>query len=171
MLNKDHVAIIISASALFIAVINFFLNQRSARRAKIKNNSEETQKAYAEWFGMDFYRLRRSYEIAISKVKNNDEWKTKKLEEMVQGKDLESIKEVHYFFDRIGWLSNAGLIDTNFILCPMKLWVVNTWIDLKPIIYQKRSTDPIHGLGHEQLAIYAESAKFKKIFFKIWKQN
>ncbi|MFH2040206.1 MAG: hypothetical protein ABIJ65_12305, partial [Chloroflexota bacterium] len=62
-----------------------------------------------------------------------------------------------YFFDKVGWLGAAGLIDVDYILAPMQHYLRRAWIAMEPLINRSREFsndkpyDPVYQWGFEWL--------------------
>ena len=75
----------------------------------------------------------------------------------VISEDKEGAGQLCYFFDRVGWLGAAGLIDIDYVLGPMQHSVRRVWMAMEPFIQNERKPesakllDPVYQFGFEWL--------------------
>lgn len=62
--------------------------------------------------------------------------------------DKGRIRKLCYFFERVGWLGAAGLIDVDYILGPMQHVVRMVWLAMEPFIIQERNVEHIDSVHH-----------------------
>jgi hypothetical protein len=176
--TKNDITITISIIALvgtaFTIIYTIYNNKKNYKFNKVKSHSEETQKVYNDWFSVHFFELRMSYPKIIEKIHNSEDWQQKQFpidwSGILSEKEIKQLIEIMYFFDKVGWLSKAGLINTDFILGPMHRWVLKTWKDIEPMIQARRKIDIINNKGFEELAKYAERYSLEKIIKNIFPQ-
>lgn len=160
-IRVDTLALAISIVALIPTILSYLKTNQL-------NRSNETQKVYDDWFSIKFLNLRKEYPIIINKIKSYENWQEKKFDEMISDDEINVLMTIIYFFDKVGWLALAGLINTDYILAPMHKWVVKVWNDLEPAIKAKRKFDNINSRGFEELAKYANKTPLEKLIKRIF---
>jgi len=149
------VSAIISSVVALIAVWFSLMSSRREQRAAIK---ESTTLIFQEWWSEELRELRRYFFLEFIPV-HRIKLVGKNLKEIgdVVPEDKGRILRLCYFFDRIGWLGAAGLIDMDYILGPMQHTMRRTWIAVEPLIIKAREFksdkgfDPVFHYGFEWL--------------------
>lgn len=163
---------IIAISAIIISIISYRREQRTAIR-------EATEVIYREWWSEDLHSLRRYFhEEFLPKHMGKLLDKSIKDIEIVVPEDKSRVRQYCYFFDKVGWLGAAGLIDVDYIMAPMQHYLRRTWIAMKPLITRsrvftnERPYDPVYQWGFEWLYLRSnqkikhQARILKRIFTK-----
>jgi len=149
------VSAIISSVVALVAIWLSLMSSRHEQKAAIK---ESTVLIFQEWWGEELRGLRKYFFlefIPVHRVNLVGE-SLKEIDDVVP-EDQGRIVRLCYFFDRIGWLGAAGLIDMDYILGPMQHTMRRTWIAVEPLIMKARefkpdkSFDPVYQYGFEWL--------------------
>jgi hypothetical protein len=128
---------------------------RETRNAHIK---EATDAIFQIWWSDELNKLRKYfYKEFLPKylVKLKDA-SLKQVEKIVE-EDKGRARKICYFFDRVGWLGAAGLIDVDYVLGPMQHTLRRVWLVMCPLIMRERQIgteelfDPVFQLGFEWL--------------------
>ncbi len=129
------------------------------KQAAIKSTWEATNAIYKEWYSDELIELRRYFyteflPLHMSKLTGKEGLKEIKT---VISEDKEGAGQLCYFFDRVGWLGAAGLIDIDYVLGPMQHSVRRVWMAMEPFIQNERKPesakllDPVYQFGFEWL--------------------
>ncbi|MCX7110191.1 MAG: hypothetical protein NTX45_08695 [Proteobacteria bacterium] len=150
---KDIATVIIALCALIIASRNW----NSSRQ---KNLKDATDKIFEEWWHEDTKALRTYFvdEFLSSKLPLLNGCSMKSVEKIVQGDDGR-LNRLCYFFDRVGWLAAAGLIDVDYVMAPMQHFMRRLWLTIEPQVMFERQLvpdktplfDPVYYKGFEWL--------------------
>ena len=110
-----------------MAVIYALMRYDAVRNA----HREATQQVYREWWSDDLRNLRQYfYREFLPKYRQSLLGKSIKDIERLVPEDQGQIRKLCYFFERVGWLGAAGLIDVDYILGPMQHCVKAVWLGL-----------------------------------------
>jgi hypothetical protein len=158
----ETIAIIVSTVSAIIssvvALIAIWLSLTSSRHEQKVAIKESTAHVFEEWWSEDMRELRRYFFLEFIPIHRN-KLIGKSLKETIDvvPEDKGRIIRLCYFFDRIGWLGAAGLIDMDYILGPMQHTMRRTWIVVEPLIIKARELktdkgfDPVYHYGFEWL--------------------
>jgi len=155
--------------ALISTLLTFFalgLSWESNRRAQRSIIRESTEIIYKEWWSEEIHSTRRYfYEDFIPNHRYKLVGKSMKDIEVVVPEDNGRTRRLCYFFDKVGWLGAAGLIDVNYILGPMQHYLRRTWIVMEPLILKSRiyeegkPFDPVYQWGFEWLFLRSSQSE------------
>ena len=128
---------------------------QAERLAKTKVTSDAI---FREWWGLEMSALRRYFyfEFLPKHYARIAGGNLKELEHKVPG-DEGQLRKLTDFFDRVGWLGAAGLVDVDYVLGPMQHTMRRVWLATEPLITcaRKRNPpgqlDPVYRLGFEWL--------------------
>lgn len=123
---------IIGLATVVILIVTARIYWLIAYDSKKNAIREATQNIFNEWWGDDLYALRKYYYKSF--LNNQEMYKGKGLKEI----DDEKIRQLCYFFDRVGWLGAAGLIDVDYILGPMQAFLRRFWLNMDLYIKTER---------------------------------
>lgn len=134
----------------------FFKQERSA------NRREATQRIFDDWWSEELSDWRHHFNVDFLPV-------------AVEAYSRYSLKDVHIylndpdrrlakltgFFDYVGWLGAAGLIDVDYVLGPIQHQARRIWIATEPLILRARYpeqgvSDPIFRMGFEWIILRSE---------------
>ena len=120
---------------LATAVIYWWGTKQAAR----KSTWEATHEIYKEWYSDELNELRRYfYEEFLPIYRSKLSGKGMKEIEMIISEDKGRVRRLCYFFDRVGWLGAAKLIDVDYVLGPMQHSVRRIWMVMEPFIQKER---------------------------------
>lgn len=150
---KDLATIIIAFAALLISIRNW-------NSSKQKNRKDATDKIFEEWWSDETKALRTYFvsDFLETKVPLLNGHSMKSVEKIVP-EDKGRLNRLCYFFDRVGWLAAAGLIDIDYVMAPMQHFMRRLWLTIEPqVVYERQlvpdSTplfDPVYYKGFEWL--------------------
>ena len=138
------------------------------RDSKRKARREATDAIFREWWSEDLRGLRKYFfqefvpshrPILINQGKTlksiDDIFKSDK-EPDNKPDNGAKVRQLCFFFDRVGWLAAAGLIDPDDVLGPMQHSMRRVWWAVERFILEDRSDkgghpDPIYHMGFEWL--------------------
>ena len=131
------------------------INESHEQKAAIK---ESTTLIFQEWWGEELRELRRYFFLEFIPV-HRAKLVGRSLKETddIVPEDKGRIVRLCYFFDRIGCLGAAGLIDMDYILESLQHTMRHTWIAVGPLIIKEREFkpdkgfDPVYQYGFEWL--------------------
>ena len=131
---------------------------KGTKQAARKSTWEATHEIYKEWWSDELNGLRRYfYEEFLPIHRSKLTGKGMKEIETIISEDKGRVRRLCYFFDRVGWLGAAKLIDIDYVLGPMQHSVRRVWIVMEPLIQKGREAgptklfDPVYQLGFEWL--------------------
>lgn len=140
---------IISLIPLIAAGISIIYYLKTLHLTTRNAHREATQHILDEWFSEDQRKLRRYFFqefIALHRNKLIDKegikWGLKDIEKIIPS-DEGRMRQLCYFFDRVGWYGSTGLIDVDYVLGPMQHVVRRTWIAMEPLIKHERKPDRV----------------------------
>lgn len=142
MISFDKVVAIVST---LIAIVAIWLSMDSNRRAQRLAIREATEAIYREWWSEELHTLRRYfYEELLPKHIDKILLTGRSIKdiEVIVPDDKGRARQYCYFFDKVGWLGAAKLIDVDYILPPMQHYLRRTWIAMEPLIHRSRIYDP-----------------------------
>ena len=155
------VAIVSVVSGIIASVVALFaiwLSLASNRHAQQSAIRESTDIIFKEWWSDELRELRRYFFLEfIPKHRAKLIGKSMKEISQVVPEDNGRTTRLCYFFDRVGWLGAAGLIEVDYVLGPMQHMVRRTWIVMEPLIMEGRELrpskdfDPVFQYGFEWL--------------------
>jgi hypothetical protein len=162
--------------AAFIAIWVANQANRSAKRIATR---DVTERVYEKWWGKpgveDIRELRKYfYTEFLEKYLPIAQAKAVGLKdiEVVIPEDQGRARKLCYFFDQVGWLGAAGLLDVDYVLGPMQHVMRRVWFVMKPFIMRQRRKevdkpnqfDPAYQRGFEWLFMYSERNHQAKLF-------
>lgn len=154
-MSPDTIAVIVSAFAAIVSSVVALIAIGRERKAAIK---ESTTLIFQEWWSEELRALRRYFFlefVPFYRVKMIGRG-LKEISDIVP-EDTGRIERLCSFFDRIGCLGAAGLIDMSYISEPMQHTMRLTWIAVEPLIMKEREFkpdgrfDPVYQYGFEWL--------------------
>ena len=128
---------------------------RGTKQAARKSTWEATNEIYKEWYSDELNELRRYFYEEFLPA-HRSEPIGKGMKEIV-AEDKGRVRRLCYFFDRVGWLGAAGLINVDYVLGPMQHSVRRVWMAMEPLIQKEREPkstkllDPVYQFGFEWL--------------------
>lgn len=159
MSNQDLNLIIMGFTVLILLVtaIIYWIGTNQAIR---KSTREATHEIYKEWWGDELHSLRKYFyvkflPIYLPKYRQALIGKGMKEIDKIIKEDEGKIRRLCYFFDRVGWLGAADLIDIDYVLGPMQYSLRRVWIVMEPFIKIERKYksdhffDPVYQFGFE----------------------
>ena len=139
------------------AYLQFRQRQKEARR-------EATDRIFEEWWSPHFADLRKYFfQEFVPKYRISLNRKGMKRIADEISEDRGQSQKLCFFFDKVGWLGAAGLIDVDYVLGPMQQAMRRCWIVMEPLIRHEREIgsegrpDPVYQFGFEWL--YERSSK------------
>jgi hypothetical protein len=143
---------VFSLFSIFIAAVALTLSYASYRNSQRTAIREATEAIYKEWWSEHMRELRRRFfqdyvpkyasQLANARLTQVDELITQD-----KGRTI----ELCHFFDRVGWLGAAGLIDIDFVISPMQHTIRRVWYATSPLIINERELNPVYHYGFEWL--------------------
>lgn len=148
-----------TASILLATGIIYWIGTKQAAR---KSTWEATHEIYKEWWGDELHRLRKYFYVEflptyVPRYRYELIGKGMKEIDKIIGEDKGRIRRLCYFFDRVGWLGAAKLIDVDYVLGPMQHSLRRVWMVMEPFIQKERGPgsdhllDPVYQFGFEWL--------------------
>lgn len=157
----------IAVLSTVVAIIAVWLSLISTRHAQQIAIKETTDIIFKEWWSEELRELRRYFILEfIPNHRIRLIGKSMKEIDRVIPEDKGRTTKLCYFFDRVGWLGAAGLIDVDYVLGPMQHVMRRTWIVMEPLILIERELksdktfDPVFQFGFEWL--FKRSSQQKK---------
>jgi hypothetical protein len=154
---------LIAFASTLVALFALWLSWDSNRRGQRSLIRESTEIIFKEWWSEEIHSLRRYfYEDFIPNHRYKLVEKSIKDIEVVVPEDKGRTRQLCYFFDKVGWLGAAGLIDVDYILGPMQHYLRRTWIVMEPLILKARiyeegkPFDPVYQWGFEWLYLRSD---------------
>lgn len=131
---------------LFSTAIVYWMIRRDGA---IKAHRDATQQIYMEWWSDEMNSLRRYFFREFLPLHRNELLgrSIREIEYIVEN-DKGRVRKLCYFFERVGWLGAAGLIDVDYILGPMQHVVRIVWIAMEPFIIEERNINHIESAHH-----------------------
>ena len=148
-----------TALILLVTAIIYWMGTKQAAR---KSTWEATNEIYKEWWGDELHKLRKYFYKEFLRdympcYRSELNGKGMKEIEKIISEDRGRIRRLCYFFDRVGWLGAAGLIDVDYVLGPMQHSLRRVWMAMEPLIQKEREPkstkllDPVYQFGFEWL--------------------
>jgi hypothetical protein len=148
----------------FIGLLALLTAVRSLRSNEKKATREATEKTFQEWHGEDmremrkfmFYDFLKNHRAKLNGV-GMKKTEARLRQEGVSEKDAAKVNLLCSFFNRVGLLGSAGLVDVDFILGPMQHSLRRAWWIMESPIRRERGEggpgelDPIYMFGFEWL--------------------
>ncbi|MGD0515902.1 MAG: hypothetical protein ABSA26_00065 [Thermoguttaceae bacterium] len=143
-----------------IAFCHLSQARKDAQETTYAHIKEATDSIFQIWWSDGLNKLRKYfYKEFLPKylVKLKDA--SLKEVEIIVEEDKGRARKICYFFDRVGWLGAAGLIDVDYVLGPMQHTLRRVWYTMQPFIKKERDRknsttewlDPVYQLGFEWL--------------------
>lgn len=131
---------------LLVTAIIYWLIRRDAA---INSHRDATQQIYMEWWSDEMNSLRRYFFREFLPLHRAGLLgrSIREVEFLIEN-DKGRIRRLCYFFERVGWLGAAGLIDVDYILGPMQHVVRVVWLAMEPFIIEERNNDHIESAHH-----------------------
>jgi hypothetical protein len=141
--------------SLFSLVFMMFIYWMMRRDAVKDSIREATQQVYKEWWGDELRDLRRYfYREFMPNYRKELLGKCIKEIELTFAEDRGRIRKLCYFFERVGWLGAAGLIDVDYILGPMQHCVRFVWLAMEPFILEERKPQNLSQIDSSHHSVY-----------------
>ena len=135
---------------LFTTIIYWMI-----RRDAVKNSHREaTQEVYQEWWSDELRELRHYFYREFLPHRPQLLGKSLKEIELSMESDRGRIRKLCYFFERVGWLGAAGLIDVDYILGPLQHSLRAVWVALEPFILEERKPRNIYQVDSAHHFVY-----------------
>jgi len=160
---------IVSGLTMLILFVTAIIYQRGTKQAARKSTWEATNEIYKEWYSDELAELRRYFYTEFLPSYGGS--KSFNKEEGLKSK--EKVKQLCYFFDRVGWLGAANLVDIDYVLGPMQYTVRRVWITTEEFIKEERKQeresksdklfDPVYQFGFEWLFKYSNKKHQAKL--------
>lgn len=149
---------IVSIISAIIALFAVLLSLVSIRLAKRVATKEATDLIFRDWWSNELRELRKYffYDFLPNHRAKLIGKGMKEIDRIILEDDGRTTR-LCYFFDRVGWLGAAGLIDVDYVLGPMQHAMRRTWIVMEPLIAKERELqankmlDPVFQYGFEWL--------------------
>ncbi len=146
---------LLSAFITWLALRVYYKQLKIMRIAEIMKTADVI---FREWWGPEMNDLRKYFYCDYLKkyYSLHVECDLKNFEHQVK-EDNGRLKTLTAFFDRVGWLGAAGLVDVDYVLGPMQHTMRRVWIATEPLIKNTRKMhppgqlDPVYRLGFEWL--------------------
>jgi hypothetical protein len=159
MSNNELILCIGLIISFATAIFSLMRNRQAIKKA----TWEATNEIYKEWWSDELKELRQSFYEKLTLIydKSIPIKELKEMESMFPD-DFSKIRKLCYFFDRVGWLGAAKLIDIDYILAPMQHSVRRVWMTMEPFIQNERIPspnkllDPVYLSGFEWLFKHTE---------------
>lgn len=137
---------------LFFMAIIYWMMRKDAVKNSIR---EATQQVYKDWWSDELRDLRRYfYREFIPNYRKQLLGKCIKEIELTYKEDGGRIRKLCYFFERVGWLGAAGLIDVDYILGPMQHCVRFVWLAMEPFILEERKPQNLSQVDSSHHSVY-----------------
>jgi hypothetical protein len=137
---------------LFYMAVIYWMMRRDAVKNSIR---EATQQVYREWWSDELRDLRRYfYREFVPLYRKELLGKCIKEIELTFEADRGRIRKLCYFFERVGWLGAAGLIDVDYILGPMQHCVRFVWLAMEPFILEERKPQNLSQVDSSHHSVY-----------------
>jgi hypothetical protein len=136
---------------IFMAVI-YWMMRHDALKNAIR---EATQQVYKEWWSNEMNALRKYfYREFVPLYRKQLLGKCIREIEQIVEDDKGRIRKLCYFFERVGWLGAAGLIDVDYILGPMQHCVRFVWMAMEPFILEERQPQNLSHIDSVHHSVY-----------------
>ena len=143
---------IASLLLLVIMAVIYWMIRYDAVKNAIR---EATQQVYKEWWSDELNALRKYfYQEFVPLYRKQLLGKCIKEIEMFIENDAGRIRKLCYFFERVGWLGAAGLIDVDYILGPMQHCLRFVWLAMEPFIIEERQPHNLSQIDSVHHSVY-----------------
>jgi len=163
----------LAISGFFLSVTALLVSFATWRMQRLRFLKEATETEYDKWWS------KTSESTDLRTLEDNFfkflEWR-KENPKALRGKSLKDdpgdlpydngrLQEFVWYFDKIGWLGGAGLLDLNYVTPPMQHWIRRVWWATAPLIETERSRspgqlfDPVYCYGFQWL--YQRTCKLR----------
>lgn len=130
----------------------FYLQERRAHTRAVADA------LFREWWGSEMNELRRYFYLKFlpQHYALLGNCSMKLVEDQI-AEDKGQLRRLTDFFDRVGWMGAAGLVDVDYVLGPMQHVMRRVWFATEPLILAARNSskpgqlDPVFRLGFEWL--------------------
>lgn len=145
--------------SLVIATATVWLYIQQNRMTRTQAIKEATDQVFQTWWSSNLSDMRHYFfTVFIPTYRQQLNGKAvRDLNSVLQPPDRELVVGICNFFDRVGWLCAAKLIDADYVLGPMQHVVRQVWFVMEPLILEQRKPapgkmiDPIFNGGFEWL--------------------
>jgi hypothetical protein len=150
---------------LLTAVTGIWISLLLLRHRRRVATRDATERIFAEWWSDDLAELRQHFREFTAKHRARFIGKGMKQIANEFREDGRRTQRFCFFFDKVGWLGAAGLIDVDYVLAPMQHAMRRCWIAMEPLIKHDRepapgqSLDPVYQWGFEWLYKRSSEAK------------
>lgn len=107
---------------------------------------------FQEWWGKELHQCRKTFFTKFLRVRST--FNGKRMKEL--DSEWDEVRQLCWFFDRVGWMSAAKLIKTDLVLGPMQHTMRKVWMVMEPLILNDRRR---HG-GHRLDAVHLRGFEF-----------
>lgn len=154
--RNDLLINVVSAVGEWGIVFVIYWELENSRKAEIKKTTTEI---FREWWDLEMDKCRKYFfmEFVPKYRAGLVRDQSKSMKDLDQVNNGCEAKKLCYFFDRVGWLGAAGLIDVDYVLGPMQHALRRAWWAMEPLIERARETspgkrlDPVFQYGFEWL--------------------
>jgi hypothetical protein len=163
--NQDRLTEMILLATLLAAVANLaaacfiYLELLHSRKSEV---TRATTAIFEEWWSIDMRKNREAlFRDFIPNERARFLHENKSMKDVGSNTEKGSVIALVHFFDRVGWLGAAELIDVDYILGPMQHVMRRTWVAMFPLIEKERRfreshrLDPVYNYGFEWLYKYS----------------
>lgn len=170
--SLQSVMTVLSVAVSFLAFLVSFISWRMSRTKAIK---EATDLIFQEWWSPKLKALRGYFRNEFLLVDRSKLVGTslKEIEQRLPA-DAGRLNELCFFFDRVGWLCAAGLVNVNYVLPPMQHLLRRVWLATAPYVLIERDRadgrpyDPVYCFGFEWL--YRRTCRwYARLPFVLWR--
>ena len=156
------IAIVLQSQGLRASREEFIRSAKEQRKfyseERRANALQVTEALFAKWWGKDMQELRRYFyqEFVPMHYAKVNGISLKNVAEVVPS-DEERLLRLTGFFDEVGWLGAADLIDVDYVLGPMQHAMRRVWLATEDLVRNARISqaglllDPVFRLGFEWL--------------------
>jgi hypothetical protein len=158
--TATYVQTVVYILTLVVLIAHLRMLGKQTRTQQKTIISDNTKEIFREWWSDDFRKLREYffYEFIPDNLQKVSGHSLKDLDKLID--DQGRTTRLCFFFDRIGWLGAAGLIDVDYVLGPMQHTMRKIWFVTEPLILEARHTtvpyDPVYQYGFEWLFARSE---------------
>lgn len=160
----DYVTIISLLASIIVAIVAIIalILTSQGNKQNTKNALRESSDIiFQQWLSEDMRSFRRYFfnEFLPLNARKLNGKSLNEIDKVIEDKGR--TRKLCDFFDKLGWLGAAGLIDVDYVLGPMHHAMRRIWITLEPLILNERkfkftgSFDPIFLDGFEWLYKYS----------------
>jgi hypothetical protein len=155
-MNFQQILIIENLASVFVLLLTALIFWSMRDDAAKKINREATEHIYREWWGDELRELRRFfYHEFVPKYRPKLLGKCiKEIEATVPADDRLKVRKLLYFFERVGWLGAAGLIEVDYVLGPMQHCLRFVWLAMEPFIREERHPQHLEHADSSHHSVY-----------------